>query len=101
AKPAEAKAEAKPAEAKKDDPKPAEKDRGAISDPNLKSDPNMKSVMKTGGKSVSQSGSHGAITITGEHKAVADEFFKAESYESARHETWDDLKPLHVDASGS
>jgi DNA-binding response OmpR family regulator len=40
-------------------------------------------------------GPHGTITVTGEHKAVAENFFDAEAYEKlgkTEHETWDDLK---------
>lgn len=33
-----------------------------------------------------------ALTITGEHPMVAEDFFRAPNYEAQREETWDDLK---------
>ena len=109
---AEAKKEEPKAEAKKEEPKAEEKSAEGKKDPEAaaknvterdeKADSSddwkerkRKKQRTTSSQTLS---AQGAITITGEHPAMADEFFNAPTYEATRsgphteHETWEDLK---------
>jgi len=96
AKAAEAKAaEAKAAEAKAADAKAAEAKKAAAEAKATEPKGKSKTPTPVRGVSTGTTGPHGAISITGEHKAVTEDFFSAEAYEKlgkTEHETWDDLK---------
>jgi DNA-binding response OmpR family regulator len=84
---AETKPESKP-EARKSEP-PKGKSEASKSEPPKK--PDAKSKIKEARTSSSQTIK--AITTSGEHAAVAEEFFTAKAYEAEiEHETWDDLE---------
>jgi hypothetical protein len=74
--------------------KVAQKEEEAEEKPAAKADDKGERKRRPKAEGTTSSATIRALTITGEHPMVAEDFFRAPNYEAQREETWDDLKKV-------